>query len=89
MPQLANDNTPYNPKMGDGSRGLVQFKKDGSDTGYLYGSINGTDYVLIHTFSASEMKELALPPYILIAGSATDPTVDLGTNSKAFLSETR
>lgn len=88
MPQLANDNTPYNPKMGDGSRGLVQFVKGSSD-GYLYGSLNGTDYVLIHTFTASEMKELALPPFVLIGGSATDPAVDLGATSKAYLSETR
>lgn len=88
MPQLANDNTPYNPKMGDGSRGLVQFVKGSSD-GYLYGSLNGTDYVLIHTFTASEMKELALPPFVLIGGSASDITTDLGATSKAYLSETR
>lgn len=88
MPQLLNDNTPYRPKMGDGSRGLVQFVKGSSD-GYLYGSLNGADYVLIHSFTASEMKELALPPYVLIGGSATDPAVDLGATSKAYLSETR
>ena len=88
MPQLLNDNTSYRPKMGDGSRGLVQFVKGSSD-GYLYGSLNGTDYVLIHTFTASEMKELALPPFVLIGGSATDPAVDLGATSKAYLSETR
>jgi len=88
MPQLSNDNTPYNPKMGDGSRGLVQFIKGSSD-GYLYGSLNGTNYVLIHSFTANEMKELALPPYVLIGGSATDPAVDLGATSKAYLSETR
>ena len=88
MPQLANDNTPYNPKMGDGSRGLVQFVKGSSD-GYLYGSLNGADYVLIHSFTANEMKELALPPYVLIGGSATNITTDLGATSKAYLSETR
>ena len=88
MPQLLNDNTSYRPKMGDGSRGLVQFVKGSSD-GYLYGSLNGTDYVLIHSFTASEMKELALPPFVLIGGSATDPAVDLGATSKAYLSETR
>lgn len=88
MPLLSNTNEPYRPKMGDGSRGLVQFVKGSSD-GYLYGSLNGTDYVLLHSFTANEMKELALPPFVLIGGSATDPTVDLGVTSKAYLSETR
>ncbi len=89
MPQLNNDNTAYRPRMGDGSRGLVQFVKGGSDDGWLYGSLDGVNYVMLQAFSGNDLKELALPTYVLIAGSATDPTVDLGAASKAYISETR
>lgn len=88
MKQLANDNTAYEPKMGDGSRGLVQFVKGTAD-GYLYGSLNGTDYILIHSFTQSEMKELALPEFVVISGDASNHAVALDAASKAYISETR
>lgn len=88
MTQLANDNTPYNPKMGDGSRGLVQYVKEGAQTAGLFGSLNGVNYQLIHTFDASDIKELALPPFILISGAvgSVTPVID---GSKCYISETR
>jgi len=89
MKQLANDTTPYNPKMGDGSRGVIQAVIDGSNSAYLWGSLNGTDYVLVDSFTAGAIKEVVLCPYFLVSGSATDKTVNVGGTTKVFIDETR
>jgi len=89
MKQLANDNTAYNPKMGDGSRGVVQAVIDGSNNAYLWGSLNGTDYTLVDSFTADAIKEVVLCAYFLVSGSATDATVDVGGTTKVFIDETR
>lgn len=90
MAQLANDNTPYNPKMGDGGRGIVQCVHNGSNNASLYGSINGTNYALIHEFTASEIKEVALCPYMLIAADNNGTiTGDVNAGTTVFIDETR
>jgi|TARA_X000001036_G_C20613238_1_gene779865 hypothetical protein len=90
MAQLSNDNTPYNPKMGDGSKGVIQCVHGGSTHhAYLWGSLNGTDYALLDSFLTSVIKELVLVPYVLVAGSATDKTVDVNAATKVYIDETR
>ena len=89
MKQLANDNTAYNPKMGDGSRGVVQVVHDGSNDAHLWGSLNGTDYTLVESYSAGAIKEVVLCAYFLVSGSSTDATVDVGGTTKVFIDETR
>ena len=89
MKQLANDNTAYNPKMGDGSRGVVQAVIDGSNNAYLWGSLNGTDYTLVDSFEADAIKEVVLCAYFKISPSSTDSTGNVGGNTKVFIDETR
>ena len=88
--QIPNDNTPFKPMLGLGSRGVVQCVHDGSNNASLYGSVNGTNYALIHEFTASEIKEVALCPYLLIA-SANDGTITGAVNAgtTVFIDETR
>ena len=90
MAQLSNANTAYNPKMGDGSRGVVQCVHGGSTHhAYLYGSLNGSDYVLIESFTSSAIKEVVLCPYFLISGSAVNITDDVNAATKVYIDETR
>ena len=89
MPQLLNDNTPYKPKMGDGSRGAVQAVIDGANAAYLYGSLNGTDYQLIESFTASALKEIVLCPYFKLSTSASSVTGTIGGTTKVYINETR
>jgi hypothetical protein len=89
MAQLSNTNAAYNPKMGGGSRGVVQAVIDGANAAYLYGSVNGSDYVLIESFTASVIKEVVLCPYFLISGSAANITDDVNAATKVYIDETR
>jgi hypothetical protein len=80
--------TVFHPNMKNASgQGVIQIVK-GNTNVYLYGSLNGTDYVLIETFSADTIKELVLCDKFKISGSATDQTTTIDT-SKAYISETR
>ena len=89
MPQLSNTNEPYRPKMSGGGRGLVQYVSEGALTGALFGSLNGVDYHLIHSFTESDIKELALPPYVIISGAVDNHTTPVTDGSKCYLNETR
>ena len=89
MKQLANDTTPYNPKMGDGSRGVIQAVISGTDYAYLWGSLNGTDYTLVESFEASVIKEIVLCPYFKISSSASSDSGAVGAGTKVFIDETR
>ena len=62
----------------------------GSATIYLHGSLNGSDYTLIESFSASTIKEVVLCPHFKYSSSATDETASgsLGTH-KVIIDETR
>ena len=61
-----------------------------SATIYLHGSLNGSDYTLIESFSESEIKELVLVPYFKYSSSATDENASgaLGTH-KVLIDETQ
>ena len=89
MKQLANDNTPYNPKMGDGSRGVIQAVHDGTNNAYLWGSLNGTDYTLVESFEADAIKEVVLCAFFKISGSSSSDTGTVGGTTKVFIDETR
>lgn len=94
MTQLANDNTPFKPSLRDGGRGLVQCVHDGANNASLYGSLNGTTFGLIHTFTSSEIKEVALAPDMLIAADTTATVTvagatDVNAATKVYINETR
>tara|TARA_B100000965_G_C19603362_1_gene764394 strand:- start:6588 stop:6860 length:273 start_codon:yes stop_codon:yes gene_type:complete len=90
MAQLSNNSaTAHNPKMGDGSRGVVQCVHDSSNNAYLYGSLNGTDYVLVESFTASALKEIVLCPYFKLSTSASSVTGTVGGTTKVYIDETR
>lgn len=90
MAQVPNNSaTAFNPKMGDGSRGVVQAVIEGANSAYLYGSLNGTDYQLVESFTSSAIKEIVLCPYFKLSTSDTSVTGTVGGNSKVYISETR
>jgi hypothetical protein len=63
----------------------------GSATIYLHGSLNGSDYTLIESFSASTIKEIVLCPHFKYS-SSSDPDAAgdgaLGTH-KVIIDETQ
>jgi len=80
--------TAYNPNFRNaGGQGVIQIKKGNTNVS-LYGSLNGTDYVLIETFSVDTIKELVLCDKFKISGAADGTFVTIGT-SKVYISETR
>lgn len=79
----------------DGARGVVQV--DYGDTSVsLYGSINDVNYILIETYTASAVKEVALCKYMAVF-AGTDATrtkaqIEAGGSfgtTKAYINETR
>ena len=79
----------------DGARGVIQV--DYGDTSVsLYGSINDVNYILIETYTASAVKEVALCQYMAVfAGTDATRTKaqivaggSFGT-TKAYINETR
>ena len=89
MKQLENNNTPYNPKMGDGSRGVIQAVISGSNHAHLWGSLNGVDYTLVDSFVVDTIKEVVLCPYFKISSSSAVDTGSISSSTKVFLDETR
>ena len=89
MGQLTQ-NVEFNPRFKNSNgAGVLQVIYDNA-TIYLHGSLNGTDYTLIESFSESEIKELVLVPYFKYSSSATDEDASgaLGTH-KVIIDETR
>jgi hypothetical protein len=90
MAQVPNESAQaYNPKMGDGSRSLVQAVISGGNAAYLYGSLNGTDYQLIESFTTSAIKELVLCPYFKLSTSSSSVTGTVNAATKVYIDETR
>jgi len=90
MAQLSNESAKaYNPKMGDGSRGVIQAVISGGNAAYLYGSLNGTDYQLIESFTTSAIKELVLCPYFKLSTSSSSVTGTVNVATKVYIDETR
>ena len=71
MKTFNNDQTVLQPKIkkSGNSNGLVQVVNTGGTTVYLFGSLNGSDFVLIESFSADTIKEVMLCPYMKIGGN--------------------
>ena len=62
------------PLDGTGMRGVVAVTK-GNTNVTLCGSLDGTTYYVIETFTASTLKEITLVPYFKVNGAA-DVTMD-------------
>ena len=84
----------YQSSLRDGARGIIQFTKDSIDLS-VYGSLDDATYILIEAYTASALKEIALPPYVaVVKGSAASyakgalPTDSWGS-SKFHINETR
>lgn len=85
--------TAFNPKLGDGSRGVIQVIIDGANDVTLYGSVDGTTYVKIKNYTASTLEEVVLAPYMAFS-SDTGATVTSFSatavgNSTVHIDETR
>ena len=79
------ENPAFEPSCRYSQRGVVQAVIDGSNTAHLHGSVNGTDYQLIESFTASAIKEIILPPYLKVSGSASNTTDAYDGNSKIYI----
>ena len=79
--------TAFNPKMGDGSKGVIQVNHGDTDV-TLFGSIDGTNYIKIETFTADTIKEVVLCESFKVSGSDANTTTSIGT-STVHISETR
>ena len=74
MAQLTKD-TPHNPKMGGGSKGIVQIVV-ASGTVTLKGSLDGQTYIDIEAgVSTNTLKEIALCPYLKFEATDASSTV--------------
>ena len=79
----------------DGARGVIQVDY-GNTAVSLYGSLNNINYILIETYSASVLKEVALCKYMAVF-AGTDATrtraqIEAGGSfgtTKAYINETR
>ena len=87
----------FRPGMRDGGRGVVHGNY-GNTTVSLYGSLDDVEYVLIKTFDADALTEVALVPY-MAAHAGTAATVAKATiaaagaasfgTTKIYVNETR
>ena len=64
--------------------GVIQIDRGDTDV-TLWGSINGTDYVALETFSADTIKELVKCNNFKVSGSSSDIAQGIGT-SKVYIS---
>lgn len=87
--QLQNDNTIHSIQKG-AITAIVHCDHDGSNDAYLYGSLIGGstfgDYVLIEHFTASTIKEITLPNFLVISGSASNITDDVNSGTTVRIS---
>ena len=79
------ENPAFEPSCKHSQRGVVQAVIDSSNTAHLHGSVNGTDYQLIESFTASTIKEIILPPFLKVSGSASNTTDKYDGNSKIYI----
>ena len=74
---------------GTGLKGVIAIDHNGSNDVTLQGSLDGTNYFVIETFSADTIKEVTLVPYFRVNGAAdtsNDDTIGSST-AKLFFSE--
>lgn len=80
--------TNFLPRLSSSSgQGIVQVDY-GDTTVYLWGSIEGSHWTLIESFTADAIKEVVLTPFFVVSGNASDQTTGIGT-SQVWVSETR
>ena len=60
----------------------------GDTTVHLWGSVEGTHWTLIESFSADTIKEIVLTPFFVVSGSAANQTAGIGT-SQVWIGENR
>ena len=76
--------TAYSPSMHSTyGNGVFQVVKGNTNVS-LFGSLDGTNYVLLETFTASTIKEVVKCNYYKISGATGDQTTSVGT-SKFFI----
>lgn len=82
-------NTVAQPNFrGAGGKGIIHVDVGDTSPLYLWGSLNGTDYVVIENFSVDTIKELTLCPYFRLSGSNANSAASVGTG-KAYIQEAR
>jgi len=71
MKTFNNNQTALQPtiKKSGNSNGLLQVVNTSGTPVYLFGSLDGTNYVLIESFSADTIKEVMLCPFMKIGGN--------------------
>lgn len=69
--------------------GCVQSVINSTNYVYLYGSIDGTNFALLESFTTDQIKVITLPPFLKASGSATDHTTAIGGTTKLLLDEDR
>jgi hypothetical protein len=80
--------TNFVPRLSTSSgKGVLQVDY-GNTTVYLWGSIEGSHWTLIESFTADAIKEVVLTPFFVVSGNASDQTTGIGT-SQVWISETR
>ena len=90
--QLANDNTPHTINKPAGTTAIVHCKHNGANDAYLYGSLIDptsttiADWVLIEHFTASTIKEITLPNYLILSANGTDLTTDVNSGTTVRIS---
>ena len=77
--------TNFKPLSSD--TGILQVDY-GDTTVYLWGSVEGSHWTLIESFTADSIKEIVLTPYFVVSGSAANQTAAIGS-SQVWISETR
>ena len=71
------------------SKLLIQVSMGPETTLYLFGSLNGTDYVQLETFTADDIKEVSSCPYISFSKTAGDhdDTTSVGAGAGMLVAE--
>ena len=80
----------YNPKMGDGSKGVIMV--DYSSGVSLYGSLDGTTFIKIKTYTGDALEEVVLAPTMAFSVDTDDKITSLSstaTSTRVFIDETR
>jgi hypothetical protein len=90
--QLANNNSPHTIVEAAGTTAVVHCKHNSTNDAYLYGSLIDptsttiADWVLIEHFTASTIKEITLPNYLILSANGTDLTTDVNSGTTVRIS---
>ena len=79
--------TPYQTgNKSSTSKVLVQINVGDTQPIYIFGSVDGTNYVELETISASTIREVSACPYISVSATTNDhdSTTSFGTTTAAI-----